>query len=168
MLGGGTMEITIDHIQGFITALIPVALFIFLHYFIDKGKLTINKKDYYIKAYQSDGGGGFEETPLAANEYAYVKIMLTLDLLLNNIGKRKISITSIQIENRRLENPIIIPTEIIELDAGTSKSITLKLGISYYEANTIIDYKSIMRIVDNKGKTKKIKLGEATTTYSST
>ncbi|MGJ9383222.1 hypothetical protein [Salipaludibacillus sp. CF4.18] len=158
------MEVTTDHIQGLFTgAIIPILLFVILHYFIDKGKLNINKKEYYIRAYESDGGGGYIETEFSKRENAFVKIKLTLKLLLSNSGKRKLSINTFQIESDKLDQPIILTADIVELDVGVSKPVSLEILVSYYEANIIIDNNSTLVTVDNKGNKKKIKLGEATT-----
>lgn len=157
------MGITIEHIQGSIVTAIPIILFLILHFIIDKGKLTINKKDYNISAELPDGGGGFSQTTLSEQEDARVKIKLNLRLLLSNSGKRKLSVNTFQIENSKLEQPIILTPKIVELDVGTTKEESFNIRISYKEANILIYNNSKLRLVDNKGKNKTIKIGQAST-----
>lgn len=156
--------ISADFILGFISGVIvPVVLFIINHFFIDKGKLNINKKDYCIKAHKSDGWGGTAKSPLVESEDPHVNIKLTLKLLLSNSGKRKLSVTTLQIENNRLEEPIILSPQIVELDVGASKEEVFEVIISYHEANTLIYDDSILKVIDNKGNSRILNIGEATT-----
>lgn len=157
------MEITIDHIQGFITgAFIPIILFIIKHFFIDKGNLNIKVKEYNIYG-KERSGLGHENRPISELDNSNASILLKIKILLSNKGKRKLSIHTIKVTNPKLNKQLVLSNNIIELSDGDSKISDFNYEISFKVANLLIENNSKLIIIDNTGKIHKIKIKEVST-----
>ena len=156
------MEISIDHIQGFITgAFVPIILFIIKNFFIDKGNLDIEVREFQIFAQEKGGWGEIITTPISELDEGKASVILSLNLLLSNKGKRKLSIHTIKVINPKLKQQLILSNNIIEISDGESKIHPFKLEIGSKSANFLLESDSKLITVDNRGNKKKVKLNKA-------
>ncbi|MCK0470881.1 hypothetical protein [Halalkalibacter sp. APA_J-10(15)] len=160
------MEITAEHIQGFTVGIVPsiitIGLFIYLHFFIDRGSLGIQVEQYRVYMLQRGSGGDRLITPLAEEEYNNVSYGMDLKILLCNKGKRKLSVHTIKLSNPNFKQTVIISNRIVELLDGDSKKEIFNLEISLSESKTVLKNKNTKLVFfDNRGKKKTIKLGKA-------
>ncbi|WP_158735138.1 hypothetical protein [Alteribacillus sp. YIM 98480] len=152
------INITADYIQGLITGVaVPVILFIIYHFFIDKPKLNIQFIERSLHSFIgiSDGIGGYK---IVDEQVTEDKIMyhLYLKIALNNTGKRKLSVQSIYIKDDKLNKPIQLTDEVIDLFDGDTKIKEFKIFLSSEEFECIEENNYELIAIDHKNN--KIKM----------